>query len=522
MIRLTLHFVALLLLALALPAHAESTLRIGNGSEPETLDPQRASTVSSANILRDVYEGLTEIDPDGEIRPAAASHWTMSSDGLRYEFELRADARWSDGTELRAEHFVTGFRRALDPRTGSPSAQLLLPIANASAVLEGQAPPETLGVKALSPRRLQITLARPTAYFLGVLTHPISFPTPPDASIAQRREARVGNGAYRLDRWTPNASLELVRNPFYWNRAAVQIDRVVYLPTEDGDAELKRYRAGEIDVTGSIPLVQAPKIRARFGSELRIAPYLGSYYYAINVTRPPFAGNRKLRQALALAIDREVIVERVMNGLAIPAYGWVPPGIANYIPQHVVWAEWPRERRLAEAKRLYAEAGYSAAHPLSIELLYNTSDDHKRIATVIAAMWKQNLGVRTEMVNQEFKVYLSTRRARRVTQIFRAGWIADYDDASSFLDLISSYSADNDTGWSHPRYDALLREASITIDPVKRAGLLASAESLMLDDMPVIPIYHYVSKHLVKPYVRGWTDNAQDVQYSKNLRVERP
>lgn len=511
----------LLLAMLALPAQAEVVLRIGNGAEPETLDPQRAQSVNASNILREVYEGLTEVAPSGAVQPAAAERWTLSPDGLRYEFELRADARWSDGSELLAEHFVLGMRRALDPKTGSPSAQLLLPIANAAAVLEGKLPLTALGVVALSPRRLQITLSRPTPYFPGVLAHPIAFPALPSVTALQRREARIGNGAYRLERWTPNAAIELVRNPKYWNNDATQIDRVFYLPSEDVDAELKRYRAGEMDVTETIPLVQAPKIRERFGPQLRVTPYLGSYYYALNVTRPPFADNRKLRLALAMVIDRELIVNRVMNGLALPAYSWVPPGINDYIPQRVVWADWPRDRRLAEARRLYAEAGYSPAHPLEVQLRFNTQDDHKRIATVVAAMWKQTLGVRTELVNEEFKVFLANRRAKRITQAFRAGWIADYNDATTFLELISSFSADNDTGWKNPRYDALLTEAGVTVDPVRRASLLASAEHLMLEDMPVIPIYHYVSKRLVKPYVKNWPGNSQDVWYCKNLRVER-
>lgn len=517
--RLPSYLAAALLLVLATSVRAEVVLRIGNGAEPETLDPQRSQSVSAAAILRDLYEGLTELGPGGKILPGAASRWQLSDDGLRYEFELRPNARWSDGTPLLAEHFVVGMRRALDPKVAAASAQLMLPIANAQAVMEGRLPPESLAVVALSPSRLQVTLAQPTPYFLGVLTHPISYPAHPTATAAQKREALIGNGAYRMVRWTPNDAIELLRNPFYWNNGNTQIDRVFFVPVEDQDAELKRYRAGELDITDTIPLVQAPKIRERFGAELRLAPYLGSYYYGFNLTRPPFAGQRKLRIALALAIDRELIVDRVMNGIALPAYSWVPPGVSGYTPQRVSWADWPRERRLAEARRLYAESGYSAQRPLKLELRYNTSDDHKRIATVIAAMWKQNLGVRTELINEEFKVFIASRRARKVTQVYRQGWIADYDDATSFLDLIAGFSGDNDTGWANPRYDALLRRAGATVDPQQRAALLESAERLMLDDMPVIPIYHYVSKQLVKPYVQGWSENSQDIQYSKNLRV---
>lgn len=513
---------AALLLVIALPLRAEPPLRIGNGTEPETLDPQRSQSVAAANVLRDTYEGLTEVGAGGRIQPAAARSWTLSEDGLRYEFELRPNLRWSDGTALLAEHFAAGLRRALDPQTGAYSAQLLLPIAGAQDVIDGKASPSSLGIAALSATRLQITLQQPTAYFPGVLTHPISFPLHPQATAKQLREGGVGNGAYRVVRWTPNAAIELQRNPYYWNHGQTRIAQLIYLPTEDIDAELKRYRAGEIDITSSIPLVQAPKIRARFGNELKLAPYLGAYYYAFNVERPPFKDNPKLRQALALAIDRELIVSRVMNGLALPAYSWVPPGVAGYTPQRFAWAEWPHEKRLALARRLYAEAGYSAQRPLDIELRYNTHDDHKRIATVIAAMWKQHLGARTTLVNEEFKVFLANRRAKKVTQVFRAGWIADYDDATSFLDLMSAQSGNNDTGWAQPRFDALLREAAVTVDVTARAERLAAAERVMLAEMPVIPIYHYLSKHLVKPQLGGWQENSQDVVYSKNLYWRSP
>lgn len=506
-------------------AIAQAPLRIGNGPEPESLDPQRMSSVSALNIARDLYEGLTRIAADGTVRPAAACGWQVADDGRRYTFDLRADLRWSNGEPLTATDFVHALQRAVDPKTGSPFAQLLSPIANADAITRGDAPASMLAAWALSPTRLQILLKQPTPYFLSLLAHPVSFPVyGPALAEYGRGFARPGrlisNGAYRLDGWRVQAQIDLRRNAYYWNDAHTRIDHVQYLPTDDIASELKRYRANEIDVTSEIPLVQAPALRERFGSQLHIAPYLGSYYYGFNVQRPPFAGNRNLRLALSLAVDRELIVDKVMNGLAQPAYGWVPPGVAGEHVQLPAWARWTQAQRVAEARRLYAAAGYSPAQPLRIELRYNTHDDHKRIATVIAAMWKQWLGVETTLINEENKVFLAQRRMRRVTQVFRASWIGDYDDPSSFLDVLASGNGRNDMGWQDARYDDLLAQASREPNASRRAELFAQAEQRALDEMPFIPIYWYVSKHLVKSRVQGWYDNLLDYHYSKDLHVD--
>lgn len=513
---------ACVLLLACTSAIAQAPLRIGNGPEPESLDPQRMSSVSALNIARDLYEGLTRISADGAVQAAASCGWQIADGGRRYTFELRADLRWSNGEPLTAIDFVRSLQRAVDPNTGSPFAQLLSPIANAEAITRGDASPSLLAVWALSPTRLQILLKQPTPYFLSLLAHPVSFPVyAPALEKYGRGFARPGrlisNGAYRLDDWRVQAQIDLRRNTYYWDDAHTKIDHVQYLPTDDIASELKRYRANEIDVTSEIPLVQAPQLRTQLGAQLHVAPYLGSYYYGFNVQRPPFAGNRDLRLALSLAVDRELIVSKVMNGLAQPAYGWVPPGVAGYPPQSPAWATWTQLQQVTEARRLYAAAGYSADHPLHIELRYNTHDDHKRIATVIAAMWKQWLGVETTLINEENKVFLAQRRLGRVTQVFRASWIGDYDDPTSFFDVLTSGNGRNDMGWRDARYDALIANATSAADEPQRADLLAQAERRALDDMPFIPIYWYVSKHLVKPRVQGWHDNLLDYHYSKDL-----
>ncbi len=516
-------FVAALVLMLALPLNAQMVLRAGNGAEPNSLDPHKSEAVPDSNILRDLYEGLTGVSPRGEVIPAAAERWEVSDDGLSWTFFLRPLARWSNGDPLTADDFVAAMRRCVDPLTGSGYAMMLSPWLNAEKIISGQLPPAALGVEAVDEHTLRIRLKSPTPYLPGLLSHhtayPLHRPSLKTHGAAFARPGKlIGNGAYQLAEWGVQSHVKLTRNPHYWNNTATRIDVVFFYPTEDVDSELKRYRAGELDVTSDVPQSRAPFLRAQLPQELRAAPYLGTWYFGFNLTRAPFRDNPKLRRALNMAVDRELIVERVMNGFALPAYGWVPPGIADYTPQTPPWATWPREQRVAEARRLYAEAGYSSENPLDVELHYNTQRDNQRVATVTAAMWKQTLGARVRLVNLEFKV-LKSRLRQRVTQMFRWGWIGDYNDASSFSDLLHTANGQNMTAFSDPQYDALITQAGLQVDPSLRRALLEQAERLMLEQSPLIPVYFYTSTHLVKPYVQGWENNLLDYHYSKDLAV---
>ena len=498
---------------------AGQALRLGNGSEPETLDPQLAESVSALNIVRDLYEGLTTIGSDGEPAPAAAESWLIADGGRKYVFRLRSGLRWSDGHAVVAEDFVAGFRRALDPATGASNSKLLSAIRGAEAVRSGQGPATLLAVRAISPQLLQIELTHPQPYFLHLLSHPVSFPVPCCGAIGAKGSLSTSNGAYRLVHWQPQDRVVLERNIHYREAAQVQIERVEYFPSESATNELNRYRVDELDITYEVPLARAPWLRNSLAREFRVSGYLGTYFYGFNCSRPPFKDNPKLRRALTLAVDRRVIVDKVMNGLALPAYSLLPPGLSGYTPQRPEWADWSRERRLAEARRLYAEAGYSAQRPLVVELRYNTHEDHKRIATVVAAMWKQWLGVRTTLLNEEFKVFIQNRNLRKITQLFRAVWIADYDDPTAFTDILHSSHGQNDMAYNNPDYDRLLALAAAEADSERRRQHLAQAEQLLLRDQPLLPIYTYTSKHLVKPWVQGWTDNPLDIHYSKDLRI---
>jgi oligopeptide transport system substrate-binding protein len=527
--RIGLLAVAMLRLAAALaplPAAAadHAVLYRGNGSEPETLDIHRSSGIPEFELQVDLFEGLVHYGPAGEPVPGVAERWTVSDDGLTYRFHLRPDARWSNGDPVTAGDFVFALRRAVAPATASRYAFILFPITQAEEIAAGKTTDAgQLGVAAPDDHTVVFTLKAPTPYFLGLLTHHMAFPLH-RASLERYGERwtrpanLVGNGAYRLERWVPQSEITLVKNPRYWDAAAVAIERVVYVATEDVGAELRRYRAGEIDITNQAPIDQIEWIARHLPGEWRATPYLGTYYYGFNLTAPPFRAAAALRQALALAIDRETLVARITRAGEKPAYSWVPPGIGNrYTPQPPAWAQATQAERNRLAQARYAEAGYGPDKPARFELLYNTSENHKRIAIAIAAMWKQTLGAEVTLRNEEWKVYLASRDAKQF-QVLRQAWIGDYNDANTFLELLKSDIGDqNSEGYANPRFDALMKRAERTIDLSARAGMMEEAERIMMDDMPLIPIYHYVSKRLVKPWVTGWVDNIVDIHPTRYL-----
>lgn len=513
-----------LCMALCLPgaASAEQVLRRGNGPDVESLDPHRVEGVAAADVMRDLFEGLVSTGLDAEPIPGVAERWEISEDGLHYRFFLRHDARWSNGDAVTAMDFVVALRRSVDPATGSNYSKILSPIRNADEIIEGEKPPDTLAVTAVDAHTLDIELTGPTPYLLGQLSHTSAYPVH-RPSLAQwgadfAREGRlVSNGAYQLKRWALQSHIELVRNPHYWNNDKTRIDRVIFYTIEDLNAEYQRYRAGEIDWTTGVPITQLPQIKQRMPDDLRMHPYMGVYYYGMNLNRPPFKDNPKLRLALNMAIDRPLIAERILGDIDQAADGWMPPGVQNHHYARFAWADWPREQRLAKARQLYAEAGYSAARPARVEILYNTSDDHKKLATVVSAMWKQWLGVETVLRNQEWKVYLQSRRLQQDTEVFRAGWIGDYNDPNTFMEILHSQHGMNDVGYDSEVYDRLLHEASQESNLERRAWLMQAAEAQLLEDLPIIPLYFYNSKRLVRPTLKGWRGNVMDQHRSQTM-----
>ncbi len=503
---------------------AESqVLRWGNGSEPQSLDPHGATGSPSSNIQRDLFEGLVNEAPNGDLEPGAAASWDISDDGVVYTFHLRPDARWSNGDPVTAEDWVFSLRRSLDPATLSQYTFIMSPIVNADAVAAGELPTSELGVRAIDDYTLEITLHSPTPYFLGLLTHSATYAVHrPSVEAHGNQFTRAGNlvsnGAFMLEDWVVQSHIKLVRNLEYWDNATTTLDEVWFYVTEDQSAELRRYRADELDITYTVPKRQVAWIDENISDEKAFAPYLATYYYGFNVTRPPFKDNPQLRRALSLAVDREIITGQVTAAGEVPAYGWVPP-VNGYVGQQMPEAAWTQEERNTEARRLYAEAGYSGDNPLRTEIMYNTQEDHRRIALAVAAMWKQVLGVEAQILNQEWKVFLDTRRQMVDTQVFRSGWIGDYNDANTFAELLVTGGGINNSGYSNADYDALVRQAARESDLGARAGLLQDAEVILLEDMPIMPIYFYVTSRLKKPWVGGYEPNIMDHHRSKNFYI---
>lgn len=535
---------AFALLLAAVPASAQrlvTQLERGNGPEPSTLDAHRCQEVACGNVLRDLYEGLVTQDAGGRTVPGLAERWSVSPDGRTWTFTLRAGLRWSNGEPLDATQIVASFQRAFAPATAAPFAELFEALLNAQAVQAGRVPPDALGVAAPDARTVVFTLTR-SAPLPELLTLPIALPVylpAVEAHGAQHtRPGRlVSNGAYRLIAWTPQANLVLERNPAFHDAAAVAIPRVRFHVTEDAAAELQRFAAGDLHITETVPPQPLAGLRERFGDQLRIAPYLGAFWLGFNLTRPPFGCDagapsspeahgdcaqraHALRQALALAIDRDRVTRHVTGFGEQPAYGVVPPGISGYTPARAAWAAMPQPEREARARALYRAAGHSRERPLVIELRYNTSTPHRRMALAVAAMWREVLGVQVRLRNEEWKVFVGNRKQRVITQVFRGGWIADVPDARNFLAAFGSDGPLNWVGYDDAGFRERVARADAAHSEAARNAWLHAAETRLLAHDAVIPLYFYASKHLVDPRVRGFEPNALDRHASRWMRID--
>ncbi len=487
-----------------------SVLNRGLGTEPESLDAHKSRSVQAAAVLRDIGEGLISYTTTGELTSGAAESWEISDDRLTYTFHLKPNAKWSNGDSVTAEHFVFSAARLRDPATAAFYAQFLGDVSTLTA-----ADNETL----------LINLKRPTPYLLSLLTHPATFPMHP-GSLAEYGDgfARPGkllsNGAYVLTSWVPGSLLTLNRNMHYWNNAATAIDEIRYHVQSLVAVELSRYRVGELDITSEVPSDTFQQVKNEYGDQLHITPEQNVYYYGYNLTKEPFGDSLELRQALSMAIDRELLVEKITSRGEAPAYSWVPPGVENYEPPELSYATLSQEERNKIAQGLYKTAGYDEENPLQLELRYNTSDTHRRIALAIQSMWRDVLGFQVTLINEEFQVLLANMRDREVTQVFRSSWSGDYNDAYAFLGTLQSENAANMPGYASEEFDALLEQAAEQTDLDRRRLYLEEAERVMLADHPAIPIYFYVSKHLVKPNIAGWGDNVLDYHYSQHLSLK--
>ena len=513
------------LILFALNAQAESVFRRSNSAEPKSIDPQLASENAGSNVIYDTFEGLVSNTASGEITPGVAEKWEISEDGKTYTFHLRENAKWSNDTPVTAGDFVYAWRRAVNPATGGEYAFILYPVKNAEAIASGtEKNIEALGIKAIDAHTVQVELNNPTPYFLDLTAHYITYPIP--QKIVEQYGDKwtqpgniVSNGAYKLTKWKAQSDIVVEKSPTYWNKDQVSIDKVVYYPTESTATAFARYRAGEVDYVESLTSEDLETARKQFADQLHIDPYLGIYWIGFNTGKPPLKDNVKLREALSIAIDRQTIIDKITKAGQIPAYGLVPPATKNSAPYQPEYAKLDRKAQIERAKALYAEAGYSKEKPLKISLTYNTSEAHKKIMVAIAAMWKQVLGVETELVNQEWKVMLSNFTQGNI-EAYRYGWIGDYNDPYTFLEVFQKGSAMNYSKFSNDAYDAKLKEASATQDLAARAKLLQEAEKMVVDDYAFAPLYYYVTVRLLKPQFKGYAANPTGTLRTQYLHIE--
>jgi len=528
----------LALLSLARRAHlTRADFAYNNGSEVTTLDPAAVSGQAEGRVADALFEGLTVKHPATlAALPGVAESWALAPDGLTWTFHLRA-ARWSNGETLGAEDFVYSWRRLLEPDTAAPYARLLFCVrgaeafASASDAAAREALWPAVGVSAPDPRTLVVVLARPTPYFLALTSfHPL-FPVRkkslehfqerfPETWQSEwiRPGSLVSNGPFKLSERRVNDRLRLVKNPEYWDAENVALRNIDVLAVEHIGTGLNLYLAGDVDWIDRVPTALVPELRKR--ADFAPAPYLATYFYRVNVTKPPL-DDRRVRRALALALDRRAICERIVQKGELPSWSVTPPNLPGYARAEMAHAgddEAALARDRAEARALLVEAGYGPAHPLPpLEILFNTSETHRDIAEVIAAGWTSALGLEVKLVNQEWKSYLDSQQNLRY-QLSRSSWIGDYADANNFLEVFVGGGENNRTGWRNERYDGLVAEAARELEPARRAALLAEAEALLLDELPILPIYSYVSQNLVNPRLDGFFANVQDTHPPKFWR----
>ena len=503
----------------AAPAHAEMVFNRGNSADPESLDPHKTSTVYEANILRDLFEGLVMQDADANLIPGAAEGWTVSDDGTVYTFKLRADGKWSDGTPVTADDFVYSFRRLLDPATGAEYASMLYVVKNGEDVNTGKMKPEELAVKAVDPTTFEVTLKAPTPYFLEMLTHQSTYPVN-KASIEKlgndwiKAGNLVSNGAFTLAEFIPNDHIKVVKSKTFHGAADVKLDVVNYFPTEDRSTAIKRFEAGEIDYNDDIPTEQMADLKAKFGDQLKIGPYLGTYYYAIKTDKAPW-DNVELRNAVSMAIDRDFLAEKVWQNSMLPGYSMVPPGIEGYTSAMAKFADMSQIDREDEAKKILEKLGYGPDKPLKMEIRYNTSENHKNTAVAIQEQLKP-LGIDVTMLNTDTKTHYGHLEQKGDFDVARAGWIADYKDPESFLGISRKASGNNYSDFDNADYEtAMDKAAAAGGKPEERMKDLEAAERILIDQVGQIPLLYYSYKNLVSSKVEGYSPNVMDVHPSR-------
>ncbi|MEW9906372.1 MAG: ABC transporter substrate-binding protein [Candidatus Symbiodolus clandestinus] len=512
------------------PLAKQQQLVMNNGVEVQTLDPHKTTGWPEANVMRDLLEGLVVMDPEGKIASGVASHWQHSADLKTWTFYLRHNAKWSNGDPVTARDFVYSWRRLADPKTKAPKASYLMDmhLLNSQAVIQGQLPPEKLGVSALDQHTLQLQLTQPVAYLVDMLVYyplfPVHAPTVEqygngvDDNKWYVVKHHVGNGAYRLTEWVVNEKLVLSRSPTYWNNPQTVINRVTYLPTNDEVVDTRRYLAGEIDISNArLPIERWEHLQQERPKEIYLAPSWSTYIFELNQAMKQFQDSR-VRQALSLVLDRQQLVSKLTRQRETPAYTLNPVGMGGFSAPLPEWATWSQSRRNQEAKRLLKQAGYDEQHPLKFRLLFNVSEVHQQICLAVIGQWQQQLGcVQVNLDCQEWKVFLLSRLDGEF-QMCRNGQQAVYSEPSALLNIYLSYSSENSTRYRSEAFDRIMAQAVQATDRQQRYRYYQQAEQQLAKDVPIIPLFHCVNVRLVKPYVKGLSPrNPMNTIYTKDL-----
>ena len=500
-------------------------LRYSVGTEPETLDPRKSTGIPESTVEAQLFEGLTTLDAKNSPVPAMAEKWEISPDGLKYKFHLRPGVKWSNGDPVTAYDFEYAWKTTLSPELGSKYSYQLFYVKNGEAYNQGLTTADNVGVKALDDKTLEVALEKPTAYFLSLTAFHSLYPVPRRIVEANPKWAAdpktlVGNGPFKITAWVHNSRIELAKNEHYWDTAKVKMSRLDFLLTESGSTEVAMFDNNQIDMGENAPPSEYPRLQKQ--GNLKISPYLGTYFFSFNVTKAPL-DNVKVRQALSLALDRQAIITNVTKGEQKPALAWVPPGLADAGPTNdfrQLGGDFLRDRDIETAKKLLAEAGYPEGKGLPpIDLIYNTNDVHKAIAEATQEMWRKNLGINVTLTNQEWKVFINTR-SKGDYQIARHGWIGDYADPMTFIDMFDSASGNNDCHYKNPRYDNLVRLAKSTINQEIRMKAMHEAEKLLMEDAIIAPLYFYTRVTMVKPNVKGYSRSVLGHVYFKEAYLE--
>ncbi|MBI2814868.1 MAG: peptide ABC transporter substrate-binding protein [Opitutae bacterium] len=485
-------------------------LHMGNGAEPATLDPHLVDAYTESRLVAALFEGLTVIDErTSTAAPAAAERWETSADGLTWTFRLRAGLRWSNGEPLTADDFVQSWRRCLSPELASPYAYFFYPVKNAEAFNTRQiADPAAVGFAAPDARTVTVTLAHPTPYLPLLVASSSWYPVNPRVLTRlgglNRRETPwltpkdfVGNGPFVLTEWTPNGRIVTAKNPQYWDAATVRLNGIVFYPIENPDVEERNFRAGQLHVIHNLPLSKIPAYRASAPHKLRIDPFAQTIFIRFNTTRPPF-DNPRLRRALSLAIDRDSITRNLLHGSRAPARRLTPPGLAGYSSRTTLTDGF------AAARQLLADAGYPGGRGLPpFEIQVRNDELQPKIVEAVQAMWERELGVHAAIALLEQKTSIQNQRVLDFT-VGSNGWVADYPDPATFLELFVTGGTANWTGWGDAAYDRLIAQAAQTADPAARHECFQQAEAILLEQSPIIPLIFGARNYLIDPSVKGW------------------